>query len=67
MQLKIGRNEPCPCGSGKKFKHCCGSPRAVPVEESASHSREVIATARVGDVLNVYGSTMLKTASIEKL
>ena len=21
---KIGRNEPCPCGSGKKFKHCCG-------------------------------------------
>lgn len=21
---KIGRNEPCPCGSGKKFKQCCG-------------------------------------------
>ncbi len=21
---KIGRNEPCPCGSGKKHKHCCG-------------------------------------------
>ena len=21
---KIGRNEPCPCGSGKKYKHCCG-------------------------------------------
>lgn len=21
---KIGRNEPCPCGSGKKFKKCCG-------------------------------------------
>jgi preprotein translocase subunit SecA len=21
---KVGRNEPCPCGSGKKFKHCCG-------------------------------------------
>lgn len=20
---KIGRNEPCPCGSGKKFKKCC--------------------------------------------
>lgn len=19
-----GRNDPCPCGSGKKFKHCCG-------------------------------------------
>ena len=23
-QRKIGRNEPCPCGSGKKFKHCHG-------------------------------------------
>ncbi len=23
-QPKIGRNEPCPCGSGKKYKHCCG-------------------------------------------
>ena len=23
---KIGRNEPCPCGSGKKFKKCCGLP-----------------------------------------
>lgn len=23
---KIGRNEPCPCGSGKKFKKCCGAP-----------------------------------------
>ena len=21
---KIGRNDPCPCGSGKKFKQCCG-------------------------------------------
>ncbi len=20
---KVGRNDPCPCGSGKKFKHCC--------------------------------------------
>jgi uncharacterized protein len=23
---KVGRNEPCPCGSGKKFKKCCGAP-----------------------------------------
>jgi uncharacterized protein YecA (UPF0149 family) len=21
--LRVGRNEPCPCGSGKKFKRCC--------------------------------------------
>jgi uncharacterized protein len=22
---KVGRNEPCPCGSGRKYKRCCGS------------------------------------------
>jgi uncharacterized protein len=24
-EAKVGRNEPCPCGSGKKFKKCCGT------------------------------------------
>lgn len=24
-RVKVGRNDPCPCGSGKKFKRCCGS------------------------------------------
>ena len=22
---KVGRNAPCPCGSGKKYKRCCGA------------------------------------------
>ncbi|SAK51870.1 yecA family protein [Caballeronia temeraria] len=22
---KVGRNEPCPCGNGRKYKHCCGA------------------------------------------
>lgn len=26
----LGRNEPCPCGSGKKFKQCCGRCNATP-------------------------------------
>ena len=21
--IKVGRNDPCPCGSGRKYKHCC--------------------------------------------
>lgn len=29
---KIGRNEPCPCGSGKKYKNCHGRPGAEPLE-----------------------------------
>jgi hypothetical protein len=27
-RVKVGRNDPCPCGSGRKFKKCCGSPLA---------------------------------------
>ncbi len=26
LSTKVGRNELCPCGSGKKFKKCCGAP-----------------------------------------
>ncbi|HKF97767.1 MAG TPA: SEC-C metal-binding domain-containing protein, partial [Steroidobacteraceae bacterium] len=26
--MRPGRNDPCPCGSGKKLKHCCGRPLA---------------------------------------
>ena len=26
MRKEIGRNDPCPCGSGKKYKKCCGKP-----------------------------------------
>jgi uncharacterized protein len=26
---KVGRNDPCPCGSGKKFKQCCGQPEKL--------------------------------------
>ena len=25
---KVGRNDPCPCGSGKKYKRCCGAPES---------------------------------------
>ena len=30
---KIGRNDPCPCGSGKKYKHCHGRPGADPLPQ----------------------------------
>jgi uncharacterized protein YecA (UPF0149 family) len=26
-ESQIGRNDPCPCGSGSKFKKCCGAVR----------------------------------------
>ena len=29
VKNKVGRNDPCPCGSGKKYKVCCGAKVAV--------------------------------------
>jgi hypothetical protein len=49
---KIGRNERCPCGSGKKYKFCCGSPLSASFDD-------VVATTRIGDVQYVYGYKML--------
>ncbi|WP_366972914.1 SEC-C metal-binding domain-containing protein [Thermoflexus sp.] len=35
----IGRNDPCPCGSGKKYKHCHGRPGAPPLPGTAPSTR----------------------------
>ena len=37
MSQKIGRNDPCPCGSGKKYKQCCGKPAAPAAPAAESH------------------------------
>ena len=41
MNHKIGRNDPCPCGSGKKYKHCCGQPAAPAAPSAESHEGAV--------------------------
>lgn len=33
---KIGRNDPCPCGSGKKYKHCCQPSGEAPIAKTYS-------------------------------
>ncbi len=35
---KIGRNDPCPCGSGKKYKQCCQMKKNVPVAENLENA-----------------------------
>jgi len=37
MSTKTGRNEPCPCGSGRKFKHCHGASPAADATDDGSH------------------------------
>jgi len=34
MSAKTGRNDPCPCGSGKKFKRCCAGLSLAPPPEA---------------------------------
>ena len=37
--MKTGRNDPCPCGSGKKYKHCC---EAKATERTTSLTKWII-------------------------
>lgn len=61
---KIGRNQPCPCGSGKKYKHCCigkydAAPAAAAPQQAVSVRAEVTrlqeAAAQKKQVVQVVG------------
>ncbi|HEX9180261.1 MAG TPA: tetratricopeptide repeat protein [Burkholderiales bacterium] len=39
--MKPGRNDPCPCGSGRKYKHCCGSGTATAAAGESTLMRAV--------------------------
>ncbi len=43
--MKPGRNDQCPCGSGKKFKHCCGQPAGVGTATAPAPSAPVTASS----------------------
>jgi hypothetical protein len=44
--MKVGRNDRCPCGSGKKYKQCCG-----PAEDARSKRRSTYAMVATAVVL----------------
>ncbi|HYN61531.1 MAG TPA: SEC-C metal-binding domain-containing protein [Rubrivivax sp.] len=41
MTEKVGRNEPCPCGSGKKYKNCCGRAAVQELQSAKAHDEAV--------------------------
>lgn len=47
--MKIGRNDPCPCGSGIKYKKCCLSKESNAVAESNLNAQEVIENSDIDD------------------
>ena len=52
--MKIGRNVPCPCGSGKKYKHCCISVVAQEVNDELS---ELLSTQSFDSIEEVQAVT----------
>src|SRR6266850_4605458 len=59
--VRPGRNEPCPCGSGQKFKHCCGRP--VAAMPAGAHVGGGAAAARATPVAARVGGTAAATAA----
>jgi tetratricopeptide (TPR) repeat protein len=45
---RVGRNDPCPCGSGKKYKACCLGKAAAPAPQAAALLRQAEALERAG-------------------
>ena len=62
---KVGRNDPCPCGSGRKHKQCCLADTAGPADLLWHRLRQVIEPL-VADLLTFsrgeYGDTLLEEA-----
>ena len=51
--MKLGRNDPCHCGSGKKYKHCCLNAGAVPIAAD-------LTWRRIRTLIDGYPSEMLR-------
>ncbi len=63
--MKIGRNEPCPCGSGKKYKHCCA--RNPQVEKRPSTPEEQLRISLMEAVEKSVAAAGQKQKQIQEL
>ena len=62
---RIGRNEKCPCGSGRKFKHCCAlNPKAIQRPPTPEEQLRISLTDAVNHICRVAGQ---KKAVIREL
>jgi hypothetical protein len=50
--MKIGRNDPCPCGSGKKYKKCCFEKDEVPKKK---HQFKKIESPKISGLFDKIG------------
>ncbi|MBU0593648.1 MAG: tetratricopeptide repeat protein [Gammaproteobacteria bacterium] len=59
--MSVNRNAPCPCGSGKKYKHCCGSlaentPGSTPVAPVIAKQPAAVAAANPTTVIALFNA-----------
>ena len=62
--MKPGRNDPCPCGSGKKYKNCCLGKNGFSDEPTAMETRGTpnLATEAINDMRRVAGDREFESA-----
>jgi|LakMenE01Jun11ns_1017448.scaffolds.fasta_scaffold9867676_3 uncharacterized protein len=57
MNKKIGRNDPCPCGSGKKYKNCC-LPKDKPSGKKKFSAKLLSAPKGINLIERTYGAAI---------
>ena len=62
MSEKVGRNDPCPCGSGKKYKKCCLAEAFVHVGKEESIRKRLIGS--LSDFLSKHFKHTVKEAHV---
>lgn len=62
---KIGRNDPCPCGSGNKYKRCCGLKRqTTPTAATAPPPTETTLSAAVEEIIGAASAGQQKVREL---
>ena len=56
MAGKVGRNDPCPCGSGRKFKQCCAG-KTERWSRTASYAVAAVAIVLAGFIVYTFTNT----------
>jgi tetratricopeptide (TPR) repeat protein len=58
MDHKVGRNDPCPCGSGKKYKKCCGASEVISLTQVLESDIDDLEKQLLHFALRNYGTEM---------
>jgi hypothetical protein len=61
MNANIGRNDPCPCKSGKKYKKCCGAEKKMSTRQAT-----VISGGKVNSLLDRISASSALNTNLEE-